>query len=83
MVACSDLWHFTTAACGGGNSHLVRDGLASGGLIVASECIVTRIQQSVLLTLSQEGIQPQGWALQDVSNDSFVCYQDLSEYVGL
>ena len=34
-------------------------------------------------TLSQEGIKPQGWALQDVSNDSFVCYQDLSEYVGL
>ena len=35
------------------------------------------------LTLSQEGIQPQGWALQYVLNDSFVCYQDLSEYVGL
>ena len=34
-------------------------------------------------TLSQEGIQPQGWALQDASNDSFVCYQDLLEYVGL
>ena len=34
-------------------------------------------------TLSQEGIQPQGWALQDVTNDYFVCYQDLSEYVGL
>ena len=34
-------------------------------------------------TLSQEGIQPQGWALQYVLNDSFVCYQDLSEYVGL
>ena len=33
-------------------------------------------------TLSQEGILPQGWALQDVSNDSFVCYQNLSEYVG-
>ena len=32
---------------------------------------------------SQEGIQPQGWALQDGSNDSFVCYQDLSENVGL
>ena len=35
------------------------------------------------LTLSQEGNKPQGWALQDVSNDSFVYYQDLSEYVGL
>ena len=34
-------------------------------------------------TLSQEEIQPQRWALQDVLNDSFVCYQDLSEYVGL
>ena len=35
------------------------------------------------ITLSQEGIQPQLWALQDVLNDSFVCYQGLSEYVGL
>ena len=34
-------------------------------------------------TLSQEGIQPQRGALQDVSNDLFVCYQDPSEYVSL
>ena len=34
-------------------------------------------------TLSQGGLQPQWWALQDNSNDSFVWYQDLSEYVGL
>ena len=34
-------------------------------------------------TLSQGGLQPQWQALQDISNDSFVCYQDLSEYVGL
>ena len=33
-------------------------------------------------TLSQGGLQPQRRALQDVTNDSFVCYQDLSEYVG-
>ena len=38
---------------------------------------------AVTTTLSQEGIQPQGWVLQDISNESFVCYQDLSEYVGL
>ena len=34
-----DLWHLTTGACGatcGGNSHLVRDGHAAAGLIVAS-----------------------------------------------
>ena len=31
-------------------------------------------------TLSQGGLQPQGWAVQYVSNDSFLCYKDLSEY---
>ena len=35
------------------------------------------------MILSQEGIQPQGRALKYVLNDSMVCYQDLSEYVGL
>ena len=34
-------------------------------------------------TLSQGKLQPEWRALQDISNDSFVCYQDLSEYVGL
>ena len=34
-------------------------------------------------TLSQGGIQPQWWALQNVLNDSYVCFQDLSEHVGL
>ena len=46
----------------------------------------TDLGQSIRIatvTLSQEGMQPQGWALQDVLNDSLVCYQDLSEYVGL
>ena len=31
-------------------------------------------------TLSQVGLQPQWRALQDISNDSFVCYQDLLGY---
>ena len=39
--------------------------------------------QIVQWLLSQEVYPPQGWALQNVSNDSFVCYQDLSEYVKL
>ena len=34
-------------------------------------------------TMSQGGLQPQWPALQDILNDSFVCSQDLSEYVGL
>ena len=37
----------------------------------------------LLSTLSQGGLQPQWWALQDSLNDYFVCYQDLLEYVGL
>ena len=41
------------------------------------------LECSLPFTLSHEGIQPQGWALQDVSYDYFVCYQDFSEYVGL
>ena len=34
-------------------------------------------------TLSQGGLQPQWWALQDTLNDFFICWQELSEYVGL
>ena len=34
-------------------------------------------------TLSQGGIQPHWRVLQDILNDSFICQQDLSEYVGL
>ena len=34
-------------------------------------------------TLSQGGLQPQWRGLQDILNSSFVCYQDLLEYVGL
>ena len=32
-------------------------------------------------TQSQGGLEPQLQALQYISNDSFVCYQDLFEYI--
>ena len=38
---------------------------------------------SVVYTLSQGELQPQWRVLQDILHDSFVCYQDLLEYVGL
>ena len=32
--------------------------------------------------MSQGGLQSQWRALQDILNDSFICWQDVSEYVG-
>ena len=39
--------------------------------------------QGTFVTLSQGGLQLQWRALQDILNDSFICYQDLSECLGL
>ena len=53
-----------------------------GPLYKPKGCLAVERYKKGEVTLSQEGIQPEGWALQDVSNYSFVFYQDLSEYIG-
>ena len=64
---------------------------AEGGGTVSSNAMsadtsgmnVSNITIAINHTLSQKGLQPQWRALQDILNDSFICYQDLSEYDGL